>query len=123
MYKHENNLHFLPTHTFFENFHSMVNKICKLCYWPDVISPAIWKSGNIISSKSGSSSMLLCESWKVKHFIARQISALNAWLGIYREKEVVVSSGWEDFEVHMKDGNSFVVLGFVKEKFSTLFHT
>ena len=61
---------------------------------------------------------------KVIHFIARRISALSTSLVVYREVEVVVLSGRKyNFGVDQQNGNSFAILGLVKENFDVLFHT
>ena len=55
--------------------------------------------------------------------MAGQISALYASQLVYRECKVAVPSGAEhNFEEDI-GGNTFAVLGLVKENFNVLFHT
>ena len=60
--------------------------------------PAILESENITESKYSSSSMFVCEWYKVT-FRSKTNLTLSALLVVYREGEVVVASAWEDNSV------------------------
>ena len=67
--------------------------------------------------------MLLYEYCEVTHFMAGRISALYASQLVYREFKVAVLSGADDFEDDREGGDSFAILGLVKENPNVLFHT
>ena len=77
--------------------------------------PAILETKNLTESKYGSSSMFVCERWKVT-LHSKVISASSAPLVVYREGEVVVVSAGEDNSVvDVESCNFFVILVLVKK--------